>query len=79
MLLLARTKYTPTSFEGTRLAPKVLEDRIAGRRALRLIRTWLRAGVTEEGQWSRAGKGIPKGRRLHCGPQKPFMGILGES
>ena len=48
MLLLARTNIRPLSFERTQLDPKVLEDRIPGRRKLRLIRTWLRAGVTEK-------------------------------
>jgi RNA-directed DNA polymerase len=37
------------------------EYRIAGRRILRLIRKWLRAGVSEEGQWSKTEKGTPQG------------------
>ena len=32
---------------------KFLEHRIADRRILRLIRKWLKAGVSEDGQWSR--------------------------
>ena len=32
---------------------KFVEHRIADRRVLRLIRKWLRAGVSEDGEWSR--------------------------
>jgi hypothetical protein len=31
---------------------KFIEHRVADRRILRLIRKWLEAGVTEDGQWS---------------------------
>jgi RNA-directed DNA polymerase len=40
---------------------KFLEHRIADRRILRLIRKWLRAGVSEDGQWSRTTVGTPQG------------------
>jgi group II intron reverse transcriptase/maturase len=38
-----------------------LEHRIADRRILRLIRKWLRAGVSEDGKWSRTTVGTPQG------------------
>ena len=40
---------------------KFLEHRIADRRMLRLIRKWLRAGVSEDGQWSKTDVGTPQG------------------
>jgi group II intron reverse transcriptase/maturase len=40
---------------------KFLEHRIADRRILRLIRKWLRAGVSEGGHWSRTTVGTPQG------------------
>lgn len=40
---------------------KFLEHRIADRRVLRLIRKWLRAGVSEDGEWSRTEVGTPQG------------------
>jgi group II intron reverse transcriptase/maturase len=40
---------------------KFLEHRIGDRRILRLIRKWLRAGVSEEGQWSKSTVGVPQG------------------
>jgi hypothetical protein len=38
-----------------------LEHRIADRRVLRLIRKWLRAGVSEDGRWSKTEVGTPQG------------------
>jgi group II intron reverse transcriptase/maturase len=38
-----------------------LEHRIGDRRILRLIRKWLRAGVSEEGEWSKTTVGVPQG------------------
>jgi RNA-directed DNA polymerase len=38
-----------------------LEHRIGDRRILRLIRKWLRAGVSEEGAWSKTTVGVPQG------------------
>ncbi len=40
---------------------KFLQHRIGDRRVLRLIRKWLRAGVSEAGQWSRSTVGTPQG------------------
>lgn len=41
---------------------KFLEHRIADRRILRLIRKWLRAGVSEAGKWSATTRGNLKER-----------------
>ena len=43
---------------------KFVEQRIADPRVLRLIRKWLRAGVSEDGQWSRTTVGTPQGAVL---------------
>jgi group II intron reverse transcriptase/maturase len=40
---------------------KFLEHRIADRRMLRLLRKWLRAGVSEAGEWSPTKVGTPQG------------------
>jgi RNA-directed DNA polymerase len=40
---------------------KFLGHRIADRRILRLIRKWLTAGVSEDGEWSRTTVGTPQG------------------
>lgn len=40
---------------------KFVEHRISDRRFLRLIRKWLRAGVSEEGEWSATQVGTPQG------------------
>jgi group II intron reverse transcriptase/maturase len=40
---------------------KFLRHRIADRRILRLIQKWLRAGVSEDGQWSKSEVGTPQG------------------
>jgi len=40
---------------------RFLEHRIADRRILRLIRKWLVAGVSEDGQWSKTTVGVPQG------------------
>jgi len=40
---------------------KFVEHRVADRRVLRLIRKWLRAGVSEDGIWSRTEVGTPQG------------------
>ena len=40
---------------------KFIEHRIADRRLLRLIRKWLRAGVSEDGKWSKTTVGTPQG------------------
>ena len=40
---------------------KYIEHRIADPRILRLIRKWLRAGVSEDGEWSETTIGTPQG------------------
>ena len=40
---------------------RFLEHRIGDRRILRLIRKWLTAGISEEGEWSKATVGTPQG------------------
>jgi RNA-directed DNA polymerase len=42
-------------------ALKFFEHRIADRRVLRLIQKWLRAGVSEDGTWSKTTVGTPQG------------------
>ena len=40
---------------------KFIEHRVADRRILRLIQKWLKAGISEDGQWSETKKGTPQG------------------
>ena len=40
---------------------ELIELRIADRRILRLIRKWLTAGVSEDGEWSETKMGTPQG------------------
>jgi len=40
---------------------KFIEHRIADRRIVRLIQKWLRAGISEEGKWSKTEVGTPQG------------------
>src|SRR5580700_5154150 len=40
---------------------KFIEQRVADRRILRLIQKWLKAGVSEDGQWSETKLGTPQG------------------
>ena len=40
---------------------KFIEHRVADRRILRLIQKWLKAGVSEDGQWSETSVGTPQG------------------
>jgi RNA-directed DNA polymerase len=40
---------------------KFVEHRVADRRMLRLVRKWLRAGVSEDGTWSKTEVGTPQG------------------
>jgi RNA-directed DNA polymerase len=40
---------------------KFIEHRVADRRILRLIQKWLKAGVSEDGQWSETNLGTPQG------------------
>ena len=40
---------------------KFIEHRVADRRMLRLIQKWLKAGVSEDGEWSETKVGTPQG------------------
>jgi RNA-directed DNA polymerase len=40
---------------------KFIEHRIADKRILRLIRSWIKAGVIEDGNWSKTTVGAPQG------------------
>ena len=40
---------------------KFVEHRIGDRRVVNLIKKWLKAGVMEEGRWTRSEKGTPQG------------------
>ena len=40
---------------------KFVEHRVADRRILRLIQKWLKAGLSEDGQWSETKQGTPQG------------------
>ena len=40
---------------------KFIEHRVADRRILRLIQKWMKAGVSEDGQWSETKLGTPQG------------------
>jgi RNA-directed DNA polymerase len=40
---------------------KFVEHRVADRRILRLIQKWMKAGVSEDGQWSETKLGTPQG------------------
>ena len=40
---------------------KFVEHRVADRRIIRLIRKWLKAGVSEEGEWKETEVGTPQG------------------
>ena len=46
-----------------------LPPRVADPRVRRLVQTWLRAGVSEEGQWSETRVGVPQGAVV-----APFLG-----
>ena len=40
---------------------KFIEHRVADRRVVRLIQKWLRAGVSEDGEWAKTEVGTPQG------------------
>ena len=42
-------------------AMKFIQHRVADPRILRLIQKWLKAGVSEDGQWSETEVGTPQG------------------
>jgi RNA-directed DNA polymerase len=43
-------------------ALKFIEHRVGDRRIIRLIQKWLKAGVSEDGQWSNSNVGLRKGQ-----------------
>jgi hypothetical protein len=43
----------------TNVVMKFIAHRVADRRILRLIRKWLTAGVSEDGQWTETKLGTP--------------------
>jgi RNA-directed DNA polymerase len=45
---------------------KFVEHRVADRRAIGLIQKWLRAGVTEEGEWKETEVGTPLKGQWYC-------------
>ena len=45
---------------------KFVEHRIEDRRAIRLIQKWLKAGVLEDGEWTRREEGVPQGGSVSC-------------
>ncbi len=49
----------PTIYD--RVCQQALLHRVADRRMLRLIQKWLKAGISEDGQWSETELGTPQG------------------
>ncbi len=49
---------------------KFVQHRVADHRIIRLIQKWLKAGVSEEGQWSETKVGTPQGAVLTPRTQK---------
>jgi retron-type reverse transcriptase len=41
-----------------------VQHRVADKRVLRLIQKWLKAGVSEDGEWSETKVGTPQGSVL---------------
>jgi len=52
---------------------KFLEHRIADPRIIRLVRKWLRAGVSEAGSWSTTKVGIPQGAVISPLPANIYL------
>ena len=46
-------------------ALKFIAHRVADRRVLRLIRKWLKAGVSEDGQWSETEMKVRRREQWH--------------
>ncbi|WP_197743249.1 reverse transcriptase domain-containing protein [Desulfosarcina ovata] len=60
---------------GHKWMQRFVEHRIADPRVLRLVRKWLRAGVSEKGQWAKTTVGTPQGglcKALHNPPYAKF-------
>ena len=47
---------------------KFIEHRVGDPRMVRLIQKWLKAGVSEEGQWSETKVGTPQGAVISPSP-----------
>ena len=45
---------------------KFVEHRIGDERVVRLIQKWLKAGVLEDGEWTRKETGVPQGGSVSC-------------
>lgn len=45
---------------------RFVQHRIADRRVTRLIQKWLKAGVLEDGEWTRSEAGVPQGGSVSC-------------
>ena len=56
---------------------KFIEHRVADRRIHRLIRKWLKAGVSEDGQWSETNVGTPQGAVITPLTQKVISNLRG--
>jgi retron-type reverse transcriptase len=56
---------------------KFIEHRVADRRIHRLIRKWLKAGVSEDGQWSETNVGTPQGAVITPLTQKVISNLSG--
>jgi len=54
---------------------KFVEHRIADHRILRLIQKWLKAGVSEDGQWSESKGGTPQGAVVTPRTQKAISSL----
>jgi RNA-directed DNA polymerase len=52
---------------------KFIEHRIADRRMLGLIQKWLKAGVSEDGQWSETNVGTPQGAVISPLPANVYL------
>jgi retron-type reverse transcriptase len=56
---------------------KFVEHRIADRRVIRLIQKWLKAGVSEEGEWKETKIGTPQGAVVTPRTQKVTSSLSG--
>jgi retron-type reverse transcriptase len=54
---------------------KFIEHRVADRRILRLMQKWLKAGVSEDGQWSETKLGTPQGAVVTPLTQKVILTV----
>jgi hypothetical protein len=57
---------------------KFIEHRVVDRRILRLIQKWLKAGVSEDGQWSETKLGTPQGAVITPLTQKVISSSNGQ-